>query len=149
MHRQKTDTGRGRRTPFSSRGRARTAGGSQAADRSFGTTLAAVSGGEERGTGAGWAWHVSQVCTDTPHSQSMSAEGRVDAPRDLTQVNENTAADFSCFWLFCLIFSSHRWEETDEAAVDLPVPHFTLIQPGKRQGAAVRRGGTEEEPMFN
>lgn len=103
---------------------ARTAGGSRAADwrgaacRLFGQTPADVGRGGERGTTAGWTWHVSQVCTET-NTQSMSAAGAGRCSMDLdTGERSSTLSRFVSFpplWL---------WEETVTAAV---APRFTLL----------------------
>ena len=136
---------RGRDAPHTrcSRGRARTAGGSRAAEPGlFGGTL------ERRGAG-GWGGHHHTwgVCTDTTNTQSESAAARRAHGPDAHSRTPSPCVSFRI---------RARRQETDAAAAAPPRPlHPASVWRGvkvrqqQQRQQRERRGEGEEPPLFH
>lgn len=108
----------------------------------FGGTLADVSGGERGRRELGGHDTRAKSAQIQQIPKVCLRQGRVDALRDLTQVNESTAADspvffflpFPFFFFFSSLLTTVRGDR--HGGGSSPRVLFTLPRSGRRQGAA-------------
>lgn len=99
--------------------------------------------------GAGWAWHASQVCTDTTNTQSMSAAGAGRRSEGLNTGDWAHSCGFSGFLNFSVFPPAFHGERRPTRPPELPAPASPCFSPAGVRCSRQEEGRRKSRCLIN